>query len=66
MRGYLLDQPAVCDIHHLHVGIDTTEAALTVHMIIADYQQCDVLLVEITRTLRDRFHIGHATVSSRG
>jgi cobalt-zinc-cadmium efflux system protein len=63
VREYLLQLPAVCDIHHLHIwGLSTTEAALTVHVVITDYEQCEPLLLEITRKLRDRFRIGHATV----
>ena len=63
VRQFLLAQPAVCDIHHLHIwGLSTTESALTVHVVVTDYQQCDALLVAITRTLRERFQIGHATV----
>jgi cobalt-zinc-cadmium efflux system protein len=63
VRAYLLQLPAVCDIHHLHIwGLSTTEAALTVHVVITDYEQCEPLLLEITRKLRDQFRIGHATV----
>lgn len=60
---YLRSLPGVCNVHHLHIwGLSTTEAALTVHLVLTDRTQGDTLLREITVTLRERFRIGHATI----
>jgi len=60
---YLRTLPQVADAHHLHIwGLSTTEAALTVHLVLTDRSQGDALLHEINDTLRERFKIGHATI----
>jgi cobalt-zinc-cadmium efflux system protein len=61
--AYLRALPQVTDAHHLHIwGLSTTEAALTVHLVLVDRTQSDALLREINTVLRERFRIGHATV----
>ncbi|MGR8935484.1 MAG: cation diffusion facilitator family transporter [Gammaproteobacteria bacterium] len=63
VRAYLVGLPAVIDAHHLHIwGLSTTEAALTVHLVLADSRWSSELLHDINHELRDRFHIGHATI----
>ena len=63
VQEYLRRLPNVADAHHLHIwGLSTTEAALTVHLVLIDRAQCDTLLREINATLRERFRIGHATI----
>ncbi|HSI13887.1 MAG TPA: cation diffusion facilitator family transporter [Chthoniobacter sp.] len=60
---YLRSLPGVCNAHHLHIwGLSTTEAALTVHLVLTNPTQGDTLLREINATLRERFRIGHATI----
>ncbi|MEI9895320.1 MAG: cation diffusion facilitator family transporter [Chthoniobacter sp.] len=63
VAAYLRTLPQVSDAHHLHIwGLSTTEAALTVHLVLTDGSQNDALLHEINDTLRNRFKIGHATI----
>jgi cobalt-zinc-cadmium efflux system protein len=63
VQDYLRTLPQVTDAHHLHIwGLSTTEAALTVHLVLADLSQSDALLREINTTLHKRFKIGHATI----
>lgn len=60
---YLRSLPHVTDAHHLHIwGLSTTEAALTVHLVLADREHGDALLREVNITLRERFRIGHVTI----
>jgi cobalt-zinc-cadmium efflux system protein len=63
VRAYLLGLPSVTDVHHLHIwGLSTTEAALTVHLVLADDGRNNTLLHQINHDLHDRFGIGHATI----
>jgi cobalt-zinc-cadmium efflux system protein len=63
VTAYLRSLPHVSDAHHLHIwGLSTTEAALTVHLVLTDRTQGDILLREINITLREQFRIGHATI----
>ncbi|MEC4748837.1 cation diffusion facilitator family transporter [Methylomicrobium sp. Wu6] len=63
VRAYLLGLPAVMDAHHLHIwGLSTTEAALTVHLVLTDTQWSNELLHDINHELHERFGIGHATI----
>jgi len=63
VRSYLAALPAVTDAHHLHIwGLSTTEAALTVHLVLAAGADSSPLLREINATLKERFRIDHATI----
>jgi cobalt-zinc-cadmium efflux system protein len=63
VRTYFLGLPSVIDAHHLHIwGLSTTEVALTVHLVLADSRRSSELLRYIHHELRERFHIGHATI----
>lgn len=63
VRKYLQELPQVANAHHLHIwGLSTTEAALTVHLVLTEGAHSDTLLREINITLRERFQIGHATI----
>ncbi|WP_031430358.1 cation diffusion facilitator family transporter [Methylomicrobium agile] len=63
VRAYLLGLPAVTDVHHLHIwGLSTTQAALTVHLVLTDDSRSNALLHQINHDLHDRFGIGHATI----
>lgn len=59
----LRDLPGVRQIHHMHIWpLSTTEAALTVHLVVsADIASRDDLLQSAAGLLRTRFRIGHAT-----
>ena len=65
----LLDVPGVYNVHHLHVwGITTTRRALSCHAVIDDVRlsQSAAMLNQINALLRERYHIGHATVQFEG
>ena len=61
--AYLRTLPGVSEVHDLHIwGMSTTETALTAHVVCEDGRDDGVLLHQITREVRERFGIGHATV----
>ncbi len=63
IEGYLRGLPGVTEVHDLHIwGLSTTETALTVHLVCTEAGSDGELLHRITREVRDRFEIGHATV----
>lgn len=63
IEAYLVALPGVTAVHHLHIWpISTTEAALTVHLDVADAGPHDVLLHRIGDDLEHRFHIAHPTI----
>lgn len=63
VEAYLASLPGIAGVHDLHVwGMSTTESALTVHLVKPDGQLDDCLLLDITRELRVRFGIAHATI----
>ncbi len=63
VRSYLAGLPGVTTVHDLHIwAMSTTESALTAHLVRSDPSADDDLLACASRDLRDRFHIGHATL----
>ncbi len=55
--------PGVSDVHELHIwAMSTTDAALTVHLIMPDGHPGDAFLKHITEELHDKFKIIHPTV----
>lgn len=63
VRAYLTELPEVIDAHHLHIwGLSTTEAALTVHLVVEPGRPANELLCEINHHLKEQFRIGHATI----
>ena len=60
---FLRTRPGVVAIHDLHIwSMSTTEAALTVHLVIPAGFPGDRFNVELARELKSRFSIGHPTV----
>lgn len=52
----------VKQVHDLHIwGMSTTEAALTVHLVMPQGHPGDVFLVELAEELKHHYHINHAT-----
>lgn len=63
VRSYLSALPGVLEVHDLHIwGMSTTESALTVHLVMPKGHPGDAFMSRISADLRDRFHIGHATI----
>jgi len=63
VQEYLRSIAGVSEIHDLHIwGMSTTEAALTVHLVMPDAACEDRLLGHICRELHDTFGIEHTTV----
>jgi len=63
VKDYLAGRPEILHIRDLHIwGMSTTEVALTAHMEKAEPSDGYALIEEISRDLKDRFGIGHATI----
>lgn len=63
VRGFLSGLPGVTAFHDLHIWpVSTSEAAMTVHLIMPEGHPGDDFLVETCRTLREVHRIGHATL----
>ena len=62
VENYLANLEGVTAVHDLHIwAMSTTEAALTVHLVMAELPRDDLFLQHMSDALRDRFGIGHAT-----
>ena len=63
VEKYLAALPGVQSVHDLHIwGMSTTEAALTVHLVMPCLPESDKFLDGICHDLRHDFDIGHVTV----
>ncbi|MBC7414541.1 MAG: cation transporter [Herminiimonas sp.] len=63
VRAYLNALPGVAAIHDLHIwGMSTTEAALTVHMVMPAGYPGDAFTCKVADELQHKFAIGHATI----
>lgn len=63
VAAHLAAWPGIADVHDLHIWpMSTTEAALTVHLVRPGGAPDDAMLRGLSRSLRDRFGIGHATI----
>ncbi len=63
VRGYLSGLAGVIEIHDLHIwGMSTTETALTVHLVMPEGNPSDRFIAQVSAELRERFHVGHATI----
>lgn len=60
---FLQQQAGVTAIHDLHIwAMSTTEAALTVHLVMPAGYPGDVFMDQLTQTLKTRFSIAHSTL----
>jgi cobalt-zinc-cadmium efflux system protein len=63
VREYLASLPGVTAVHDFHVwGMSTTQAALTVHLVMPEGSGGDAFLYGLAHQLDRRFGIGHSTV----
>ncbi len=65
VRAYLQSLPQVQNVHDLHVwGMDTSESALTAHLVLKDEElvDTDALLRTTSAELARRFDIRHVTL----
>jgi len=63
VRAYLEGQAGVARLHDLHIWpMSTTETALTCHLVMPGNYPPDSFVIAVTRGLRERFGIGHATI----
>ncbi len=63
VQEYLRGLAGVAEVHDLHIwGMSTTETALTVHLVMPGGHPSDDFVAHISNELRERFHVGHATI----
>lgn len=63
VKQYLKSINGVTDVHDLHIwAMSTSEAALTVHLVMPDSDKDDLLLKKISTGLHNKFGIEHATI----
>ncbi len=63
VMSFLAGQRGVTDVHDLHIwALSTTSVALTAHLVVPDRGAEDALLDSLTPSLKQRFHIQHATL----
>ena len=63
VRTYLAERPGVAEVHDLHIwSMSTTEAALTVYLLVPTGHPGDAFLAQIYRALHENFGIEHATI----
>lgn len=61
--AYLKSIEGIAKVHDLHVwAMSTSDIALTVQLIIPNWQQNDVFICQIQDALLEQFHISHATI----
>jgi cobalt-zinc-cadmium efflux system protein len=63
VHDYLLGLPGVSRVHDLHIwAMDTSQVALTAHLVMPDNPPDDAFLKAATDGLHDRFEIVHVTL----
>lgn len=63
VEAYLRGLPGVDDIHDLHIwGLSTTEAALTVHLVVPAGYPGDAFVDDVVHELEHRFGLHHCTL----
>lgn len=64
VRAAILKVSGVDSIHHLHIwALGTSKNALTVHVIVSDFDKCDDVKDEI-RHILEHMNIAHATIET--
>lgn len=63
VHGYLQSLPGISRVHDLHIwAMDTSQVAMTAHLVMPNGQADDEFLKEVTHQLHERFEITHATL----
>jgi cobalt-zinc-cadmium efflux system protein len=63
VHGYLAAFPGISRVHDLHIwAMDTSQVALTAHLVMPHGHADDAFLKQVTGQLHDRFEITHATL----
>lgn len=63
VHDYLAGLPGVQLVHDLHIwALDTTQAAMTAHLVMPDRPVDDAFFQDIAETLHERFEITHSTI----
>ena len=63
VKKYLLGLKGVIDVHDLHIwAISTSETALTVHLIIPENLDNDLIYESIKEELHHKYNISHSTI----
>lgn len=63
VRGWLEKLQGISSLHDLHVWpMSTTETALTAHLVMTGGHPGDDFLMDVAKSLRERFGIGHVTL----
>ena len=63
VREFLLSRRGVVDVHDLHIwAMSTTDNALTAHLVMNPRPGDDAFLIEVAKTLSERFGIHHPTI----
>ena len=63
VHDYLASLPRISQVHDLHIwAMDTSQVAMTAHLVMPSGHADDAFLREVTEQLHDRFEITHATL----
>lgn len=63
VHDYLASLPGIVRVHDLHIwAMDTSQVAMTAHLVMPHGHADDAFLKEVTDRLHDRFEISHATL----
>ena len=63
VRAFLLEQPGVSALHHLHIwSLGTGEVAMTAHLVRPDGAGHDAFIDSLNHALDERFGINHPTL----
>lgn len=63
VHDYLASLPGVSRVHDLHIwAIDTSQTAMTAHLVMPDARADDAFLEAATEGLHERFEIAHVTL----
>ncbi|EGF33711.1 Cobalt-zinc-cadmium resistance protein CzcD [Oxalobacteraceae bacterium IMCC9480] len=63
VEQFLMALPGVSGVQDLHIwGMSTTEAALTVHLVMHEGHPGDAFMADVSQQLIDHYRIAHTTI----